>query len=93
LIKVRSFEDALDQANNTPFGLSASLFTRDIAKALEFTNGIEAGMVKVNGESAGVEPQTPFGGMKQSISGSREQGTAAIEFYTLLKTVTITPTH
>lgn len=91
MIKVGSFEDALRQANDTRFGLSASLFTKDIAKALAFTNDIEAGMVKVNGESSGAEPQAPFGGMKQSSSGSREQGTAAIEFFTSMKTVTITP--
>lgn len=92
LIKVDSYEEAVEQANNIQFGLSASLFTRDVAKSLAFVNDIEVGMVKVNGESAGVEPQAPFGGMKQSSSHSREQGKAAIEFYTSIKTVTITPT-
>ncbi|RKL65039.1 aldehyde dehydrogenase family protein [Salipaludibacillus neizhouensis] len=91
LIKIESLEDALTQANESIFGLSSSIFTRDLAKSLQFVKEIQAGMVKVNGESAGVEPQAPFGGMKQSSSGSREQGTAAIEFFTSIKTITITP--
>ncbi|GAA4713927.1 alpha-ketoglutaric semialdehyde dehydrogenase GucD [Brevibacillus fulvus] len=92
LIKVDSFEEAVEQANATRFGLAASLFTRDLAKALAFVEKIDVGMVKVNGETAGVEPQAAFGGMKDSSSLSREQGQAAVEFFTTLKTVTITPT-
>lgn len=69
------------------FGLSASIFTRDISTMLTFMNDIDAGMVRINAESAGVELQAPFGGVKQSSSGSREQGQAAIEFYTDMKTV------
>ncbi|MFF2445570.1 alpha-ketoglutaric semialdehyde dehydrogenase GucD [Neobacillus sp. NPDC058068] len=92
LIKIDSYEEAIRQANDTEFGLSAALFTRDLARSLDFINQIEVGMVKVNGETAGVEPQAPFGGMKQSSSHSREQGKAAIEFFTSIKTVTITPT-
>jgi alpha-ketoglutaric semialdehyde dehydrogenase len=92
LIKIDNYEEAIRQANDTEFGLSAALFTRDLAKSLDFINQIEVGMVKVNGETAGVEPQAPFGGMKQSSSHSREQGKAAIEFFTSIKTVTITPT-
>jgi len=48
---------------------------------------MDAGLVRVNEETAGVELQAPFGGMKNSSSHSREQGTAAIEFYTAIKTV------
>jgi aldehyde dehydrogenase (NAD+) len=47
------------------------------------------GMVRVNGDTTGVDPHAPFGGMKKSSSGSREQGTSAREFYTELKTVQI----
>ena len=47
-------------------------------------------MVQINGETGGAEPQAPFGGMKESSSGTREQGQAAIEFFTSYKTVTIT---
>jgi aldehyde dehydrogenase (NAD+) len=91
LQKVDSLEEALEKANDTSFGLSASLFTKDIASAFEFVDEIEAGLVKVNGESAGVELQAPFGGMKHSSSHSREQGQAAKEFFTAIKTITITP--
>lgn len=89
LIKVNTLEEAIAVANRVRFGLSASLFTRDIGKALTFVEEIEAGMIRVNGETAGVEPQAPFGGMKASSSHSREQGTAAMEFYTQVKTVAI----
>ncbi|WP_449540341.1 alpha-ketoglutaric semialdehyde dehydrogenase GucD [Ferdinandcohnia sp. Marseille-Q9671] len=91
LFKVTSLEEALQLANDNRFGLSASLFTRDIGKAFTYINEIDAGLIKVNGESAGVELQAPFGGMKQSSSHSREQGEAAKEFFTSIKTVTITP--
>ena len=49
---------------------------------------IEVGLVRINGDTTGVDPHAPFGGMKGSSSGSREQGTAAREFYTETKTVT-----
>lgn len=87
LIKYNSLEDALKQANDVQFGLSASIYTRDIGNILSFINEIDAGLVRVNAETAGVELQAPFGGMKQSSSHSREQGQAAIEFFTAIKTV------
>lgn len=69
------------------FGLSASIFTQNIGRMLSFVDEIEAGLVRVNAESAGVELQAPFGGMKQSSSHSREQGEAAKDFFTAIKTV------
>ena len=84
-------EDAIDLANRTAYGLSATLFTRDLASALAYVQRIEAGMVRVNGDTTGVDPHAPFGGVKGSSSGSREQGPAAREFYTELKTVQIHP--
>nr|WP_240159695.1 alpha-ketoglutaric semialdehyde dehydrogenase GucD [Paenibacillus aceris] len=87
LIQVDSMEEAIQIANDVKFGLSASIFTRDISTMLTFMNDIDAGLVRINAESAGVELQAPFGGMKFSSSGSREQGQAAIEFYTEIKTV------
>ena len=89
LIKVKNSEEAIEVANSTRYGLSASLYTSNIAKALEYIDDIESGMVRVNSESAGVELQAPFGGMKYSSTGSREQGEAAKEFYTTSKTVLI----
>ncbi len=87
LIKVDSVEEALQIANNVKFGLSASIFTTNIQKMLTFIDEIESGLVRINAESAGVELQAPFGGMKQSSSHSREQGEAAKEFFTSIKTV------
>lgn len=90
LIKVETIEEALKHANDVEFGLSASIYTKDISNMLSFINEMEAGLVRVNAETAGVELQAPFGGMKQSSSHSREQGQAAIEFFTAIKTVFVT---
>ncbi|WP_134701148.1 alpha-ketoglutaric semialdehyde dehydrogenase GucD [Ammoniphilus sp. YIM 78166] len=87
LIKVDTIEQALEIANDVQYGLSASIFTQNIGNMLSFINEMDAGLVRINAESAGVELQAPFGGLKQSSSGSREQGQAAIEFFTAIKTV------
>jgi NAD-dependent aldehyde dehydrogenases len=87
LVQADNLEEALRLANDSEYGLSASIFTRDIGSILTFIQDMEAGLVRVNEETAGVELQAPFGGMKSSSSHSREQGTAAIEFYTAIKTV------
>jgi alpha-ketoglutaric semialdehyde dehydrogenase len=87
LLPADSYEEAVALANDTPFGLTAALFTRDLAKALRFSRDIRAGVVKVNQESAGLEFQVPFGGMRASSSGSREQGKVARDFFTQWKTV------
>lgn len=87
LMKVNSLAEALEVANDAEFGLSASIFTTNIGDMLSFIDEMDAGLVRVNAETAGVELQAPFGGMKQSSSHSREQGKAAIEFFTAIKTV------
>ncbi|MGO4887558.1 alpha-ketoglutaric semialdehyde dehydrogenase GucD [Anaerobacillus sp. MEB173] len=87
LIKVDTVEEALDVANDSKFGLSASIFTTNVSNMLSFIKDMDAGLVRINAESAGVELQAPFGGMKLSSSGSREQGEAAKEFFTSIKTV------
>jgi acyl-CoA reductase-like NAD-dependent aldehyde dehydrogenase len=87
----QDLDDAIRIANSTPYGLSASLFTRDLRSALRYVDRIEAGMVRVNGDTTGVDPHAPFGGMKASSSGTREQGSAARDFYTEIKTVQINP--
>lgn len=89
VIRARNVDDAIALANRTRFGLSAALFTKDIQSALTFIHRIEAGLVRVNGDTTGVDPHAPFGGMKGSSSGTREQGPAAREFYTEIKTVQI----
>ena len=92
ILPAGSYEEAVALANDTPFGLTASLFTNDLSRALRFAGDIRAGVVKINQESAGLEYQVPFGGMKESSSGSREQGKAAREFFTQWKTVYLDPT-
>jgi aldehyde dehydrogenase (NAD+) len=84
-------EHALAIANDTIYGLSASLFTRDLTSALTYIRRIEAGLVRVNGDTTGVDPHAPFGGVKGSSSGSREQGRAARDFYTEIRTVQVHP--
>ncbi|ACZ40317.1 aldehyde dehydrogenase family protein [Sphaerobacter thermophilus] len=87
VIRARSLDEAIEIANGVDFGLSASIITRDIRKAFHFIRSVEAGIVHVNSETAGAEPHVPFGGMKGSSSYSREQGRAAMEFFTQTKTV------
>ena len=86
-----SLDEAISLANNTRYGLSASIFTRDLRSAMQYIDRIEVGLVRVNGDTTGVDPHAPFGGFKSSSSGSREQGPAAREFYTEIKTVQINP--
>jgi alpha-ketoglutaric semialdehyde dehydrogenase len=87
ILPAANAEDALNIANSVDYGLSAGIFTKDLNSVLDFADRIEAGIVKINGETAGLEPQVPFGGMKSSSSGDREQGKAAIEFFTQSKTI------
>ncbi|WP_404455222.1 aldehyde dehydrogenase family protein [Virgibacillus necropolis] len=89
LMKVETVKEAIELANDVEFGLSASIFTKNIDYILTFIDDIEAGLVRINSETAGVELQAPFGGMKASSSQSREQGQAAKEFFTTTKTVFI----
>ncbi len=84
-------DHALALANDTPFGLSASIFTSNLADALTYARKIQAGLVRVNADTTGVDPHAPFGGVKGSSSGSREQGPAARDFYTELQTFQINP--
>jgi betaine-aldehyde dehydrogenase len=80
-------EDAVRIANETPYGLSGSIWTRDGARALRVARGISAGVLSVNSNSS-VRVHTPFGGMKQSGFG-RELGMAALDGYTDIKNVFI----
>jgi acyl-CoA reductase-like NAD-dependent aldehyde dehydrogenase len=88
-LPVDDLDEAIHLANGSAFGLSAALFTRDLAAALRYIRRIDAGLVRVNGDTTGVDPHAPFGGVKGSSSGSREQGRAARDFYTELKTIQI----
>jgi alpha-ketoglutaric semialdehyde dehydrogenase len=87
LMVANDFEDAMRLANGVRFGLSASIVSRDLTRVHEFINRIEAGLITVNLPTAGVEYQLPFGGTKESSFGMREQGPAALDFYTETRTV------
>jgi len=87
VMRARDFDDALRLANQSPFGLSASIQTRDLSRVFEYVYRMEAGLLTANLPSAGVEYQLPFGGTKDSSFGPKEQGPAAIEFYSDYKTV------
>ena len=86
IIRVKGYEEALAEANNTPFGLAAGVATTSLKYATHFKRHSQAGMVMVNLPTAGVDYHVPFGGRKGSSYGSREQGRYAQEFFTIVKT-------
>jgi aldehyde dehydrogenase (NAD+) len=87
VLRVPHAAAALAVANDVPYGLSASLYTRDVARAFEFIEHIEAGIVHVNSPTVGGEAQLPFGGVKSTGIGGREMGSTATDFFTEIKTV------
>jgi aldehyde dehydrogenase (NAD+) len=88
IIRAHDLDDAIFKANAVGYGLAASVVTNDLHRALSFVGRIEAGVVKVNEPTTGLALQAPFGGFKQSSANTfKEQGPAAIDFYTRTKTV------
>jgi aldehyde dehydrogenase (NAD+) len=88
LLAVDGFDEALQVANGVDVGLSATVVTRDIRKAMLYSERIQAGVVKINQISTGLALQAPFGGVKKSSTDSfKEQGPGAVEFYSRLKTI------
>ena len=86
VIRVRDYDEALAVANDTDFGLSSGICTTSLKHASHFKRHSAAGMAMVNLPTAGVDYHVPFGGRKSSSFGPREQGPAAVEFYTTTKT-------
>lgn len=86
VIRVGSYDEALEIANDTEFGLSSGICTSSLKHAAHFKANSQAGMVMVNLPTAGVDFNAPFGGRKGSSLGPREQGRYAVEFYTAVKT-------
>jgi acyl-CoA reductase-like NAD-dependent aldehyde dehydrogenase len=86
VIRAKDYDEALEIANDTPFGLSSGICTTSLKYASHFKRNAEAGMVMVNLPTAGVDYHVPFGGRKGSSYGPREQGRYAAEFYTTVKT-------
>ncbi len=88
VLRARDFDDAVEKANQVSFGLSAGVVTQDLNRALTFADRINAGVVKINEPTTGLALHVPFGGFKHSSANTfKEQGPAAIEFYTRTKTV------
>jgi alpha-ketoglutaric semialdehyde dehydrogenase len=91
MMRAGSAADAIAIANAVRFGLVAAVFTRDLGSALRLTSRLEAGMIRVNAPTSGVDFHAPFGGSKESSYGPREQGLAARAFYTESRTVLLVP--
>lgn len=89
LYRVRDFEEAIALANDSPFGLTASIHTQNLNRAMTFITRIQSGVAVVNGGTYGSEPHMPFGGLRQSGNGWREAGTQALDVYSDLKTIYI----
>jgi aldehyde dehydrogenase (NAD+) len=87
--RVKTFHEAVEAANNVPYGLASSVYTGDVAKAMKFVDRSEVGIVHVNNPTVGGEAHLPFGGSKATGIGPREQGSVAIDFYSELKVVYI----
>lgn len=87
LLEVSSFEEAIAILNDTPYGLSSSIYTRDVNRAFQAMRDIEAGITYVNGPTIGAEVHLPFGGVKQTGNGHREAGSAVLDVFTDWKTI------
>lgn len=87
LYRVENFNEAMQLANDSPYGLTASIHTKNVHRALQFTQKIQTGVAVVNAGTYGSEPHMPFGGLKQSGNGTREPGTEALDVYSDLKDV------
>ena len=89
VLTVASFEEAIHVLNDTPYGLSSSIYTRDVNMAMRAVRDIEAGITYVNGPTIGAEVQLPFGGVKETGNGHREGGPTVIDAFTEWKSVYI----
>ena len=87
VFRAKDLRDAVSISNSVEFGLSSSVYTRDLAQAFEYVNTVETGMVHINSPTLGGEVHLPFGGLKSSGVGHREQGVAAVEFFSEVITV------
>jgi aldehyde dehydrogenase (NAD+) len=87
LIPVESFEEAVAAANSVRYGLSSSIYTRDVNRAFRAIRDLQAGITYVNAGTTGAEVHLPFGGVKQTGNGHREAGQAALDVFTEWKAV------
>src|SRR5205814_10353934 len=89
IIPIGSLDEAIDVANDVPYGLSSAIYTRDVNAAFRAMRDLYTGIVYVNAPTIGAEIHLPFGGTKQTGNGHREAAIAAVDFFTEWKTVYI----
>jgi aldehyde dehydrogenase (NAD+) len=89
VIPVTGYEEAIAAANHVRYGLSASIFTRDVNASFRAMRDLQAGIVYVNAGTTGAETHLPFGGWKETGNGHREAGHAALDTFTEWKAVYI----
>ena len=87
IIPCDDLENAIEIANDIEYGLSSSLYTKDVNKAFTAMRDLEAGITYINAPTIGAEVHLPFGGVKATGNGHREGGIGAIDFYTEWKSV------
>jgi aldehyde dehydrogenase (NAD+) len=87
VLRVKDFDEAMVVANDSQYGLTSSIFTGDPNLIFRFVQEIETGMTHINSPTTGGEAHIPFGGIKMTGIGEREQGSTALDFYTELKVV------
>jgi aldehyde dehydrogenase (NAD+) len=87
VLEASGLDDAIDILNDTPYGLSSSIYTRDVNQAFHAIRDIEAGITYVNGPTIGAEVQLPFGGVKDTGNGHREASHTVLDIFTEWKSV------
>jgi aldehyde dehydrogenase (NAD+) len=87
VVRAKDYEQAMAAANASQYGLTSSIYTNDAGRIFDYCERIETGMAHVNSPTVGGEAQIPFGGMKSSGVGEREQGPTALDFYTDVKVI------
>jgi aldehyde dehydrogenase (NAD+) len=87
IAKARSFDEAITMANDCQYGLSSSIYTRDVNRAFAAIRDIEAGITYINAPTIGAEAHMPFGGIKGTGNGHREGGWTVFDIFTEWKTV------
>ncbi|MGH7829794.1 MAG: aldehyde dehydrogenase family protein [Candidatus Binatia bacterium] len=87
IIEIASFEEAIEVLNGTRYGLSSSIYTRDVGRAFRAMRDIEAGITYVNGPTIGAEVHLPFGGVKETGNGHREAGTTVYDIFSEWKSI------
>lgn len=87
IIEVKNFQEAIGALNSTAYGLSSSIYTRDVGRAFRAMRDIEAGITYINGPTIGAEVHLPFGGVKNTGNGHREAGTTVYDIFSEWKSI------